>query len=1245
MKHIFLISLFSIQQIFAQSGPEYRRSAVMNANQVRTVFGNWGVIGQPASGGPRGAWKNDNNGYLGDVSPLVGAEVKSNNKTFHSVVTTPTERPTILKDENPQTGKLWTFEPIAGYNNANQQKVAISTDKNSWPPFWPDKMGDVTDPGWKNSWNGYFGKKVNADQETYFMMDDNNDERFNFSNNNTLQVAFKPDTTKLTRNGLGLEVRVRAMQWSQFLAKDNTFWLYEITNTGTTNYDKVVFGMIVGTYIGVTGANDGPQEYNDDWSFYDVNTNITYTGDYGRNTTNPLWVGPIGMVGYAFLESPGNPYDGIDNDGDADNTPAGLSMSQFTSTSFDSLLLSVGKTIVLINNDYSRTLYTIPNVDSVQITTHNLTRWIRPGITKVAEGNIINNKINDNVYDGIDNDYDGLIDENYYLHYRQIKKSSTNQTLIDILRPVRYVDYTKVNNPYSMLDEKRNDGIDNDNDWTSLDDVGRDGIKETGDFGEGDNQPTSGYNNGFDTGLPGEPHIDKTDVSESDQIGLTSFFYTAPANTIALGNDEGLWKNLSPGFFDVPVSIVDNRPQAGEDGDFMYGSGYFPLLAKNTERFSLALVYGGGRGGSIDDDINDLLKNKKTVQKIYDANYQFPQPPERPTLTAVADDRKVTLYWDRKAEESIDPVLQTKDFEGYKIYKSTDPNFSDIFTITDGSGTPQGYIPLAQFDMDNGIEGYFKATGELYDATAGFPIYLGSDNGLQHTYVDYDVKNGQRYYYAIVAYDRGDDANKILPSENTKFISISPSGEISHDENVVVVVPNAKSSGYTAPKSEDELVHLRGDANGSISYKVVDPTKVTGHTYQVEFVDTENDGIDNNNNSKIDEQDSTEWDKTTTFYSVRNMNTVSEEFTSEDTAFVTLQRKNLVGNTITVKNQNGNIVSSANYKIDTAKGTIRGVNSGNLPSGKYTIEYQYYPIYRSPNMQNSPYAPETKDADIFDGVQLVFNNYWSAQVIDSATGWVGQQFYNFSVSPLRINVGQTLYQGIRKPGNYVIEFSDKVVDTTYINELQPDPIPVKFRIFSELDNKYIKFIYADDDFNNKVSIGDKIAFIEESSFGKLTYTWYIEFSKGNKDTVYDFTSVNKINIKTTIPFNKKDNFEFTVAKPTISENRAKDDLSKIKVVPNPYVVSSSFELPLNPGVTSGRNRKIDFTHLPADAKINIFTSRGEHIITLNHDGNMEDGTVSWNLKTKENLDIAFGVYFYVVESSVGKKTGKIAIIK
>ena len=146
---------------------------------------------------------------------------------------------------------------------------------------------------------------------------------------------------------------VRALQWAQFLAKDNIFWLYEITNTGTTNYTRAIFGMLVGTYVGVTSTEDYG-EYDNDWSFFDVNNNLTYSGDIngiqGKCMKNPLWqptpCSGTGSVGYAFLESPGNPYDGIDNDGDADSSVIGRLAPKFTASSFDSTLLTSGKQIV-----------------------------------------------------------------------------------------------------------------------------------------------------------------------------------------------------------------------------------------------------------------------------------------------------------------------------------------------------------------------------------------------------------------------------------------------------------------------------------------------------------------------------------------------------------------------------------------------------------------------------------------------------------------------------------------------------------------------------------------------------------------------------------------------------------------------------------------------------------------------------------------------------------------------------------
>ena len=92
-----------------------------------------------------------------------------------------------------------------------------------------------------------------------------------------------------------------------------------------------------------------------------------------------------------------------------------------------------------------------------------------------------------------------------------------------------------------LLDEARDDGIDNDGDWDPLiDDLGADGVALTGDAGEGDGFPTNG-----------EPHFDKTDVDESDQIGLNAFEYFSPPGAVRMRDDQGLWDRMAPGHFDV----------------------------------------------------------------------------------------------------------------------------------------------------------------------------------------------------------------------------------------------------------------------------------------------------------------------------------------------------------------------------------------------------------------------------------------------------------------------------------------------------------------------------------------------------------------------------------------------------------------------------------------------------------------------------------------------------------------------
>jgi len=114
----------------------------------------------------------------------------------------------------------------------------------------------------------------------------------------------------------------------------------------------------------------------------------------------------------------------------------------------------------------------------------------------------------------------------------------------------------------------------------------------------------------------------------------------------------------------------------------------------------------------------------------------------------------------------------------------------------------------------------------------------------------------------------------------------------------------------------------------------------------------------------------------------------------------------------------------------------------------------------------------------------------------------------------------------------------------------------------------------------------------------------------------------------------------------VDPDLAKSQMEMIKVVPNPYVVSNSWE-PLNP-YTSGRGpREIHFIHLPQKCTITIFNVRGQLVRQIDYNSpDATDGTYVWDMLTKDLLDISYGIYIYHVDAGeLGEKTGKFAVIK
>jgi hypothetical protein len=107
---------------------------------------------------------------------------------------------------------------------------------------------------------------------------------------------------------------------------------------------------------------------------------------------------------------------------------------------------------------------------------------------------------------------------------------------------------------------------------------------------------------------------------------------------------------------------------------------------------------------------------------------------------------------------------------------------------------------------------------------------------------------------------------------------------------------------------------------------------------------------------------------------------------------------------------------------------------------------------------------------------------------------------------------------------------------------------------------------------------------------------------------------------------------------------ALDRLGPITVVPNPYRGGASWDL--TPSDIDPTGTKIGFYGLPkCKSTLRIFSLAGDLIREIEHDGSNGDGTVWWNLVTRNGQDVVSGVYLYSVESDWGTYVGRFVIIR
>lgn len=814
-------------------------------------------------------------------------------------------------------------------------------------------------------------------------------------------------------------------------------------------------------------------------------------------------------------------------------------------------------------------------------------------------------------YDMQDNDQDGLTDE---------KRDNEPTTLIAATEGITnlsaFLDFYRL----ELEDLKEHWDADEDQDWEDGEDLNGDGIYQLTEYAgddigldgvgpgelnyEGPDEGECNHKPDYIEGFGCEPNFNATDVSESDMVGLTAFrMFPIPSHAVS---NTTLWfKNDKPMFEMISSDTLEEFEGNISNLVEVFASGPFPLFQGRVERISMSELHSYdplvGLNSS-DHSAPALYELKKIVQVIYEKDYRFAQPPKMPTLTATAGDGVVVLTWNNIADtRTRDPFVgNINDFEGYKVYRVTDKYMSDAEVITDGYGTPTFLKPVFQCDLKDGKFGFTD-----FGLINGTGYNLGTDSGIKHVFVDNTVQNGRTYYYAVVAYDYGapDIGPGIAPSENNIVIEKDDAEEVvSWGKNVAIVIPHQMAAGYLQPEIEVIATNPPIGTGIVVPRILASASLETGHRYQLEFLIDTVAQISNYDNGIL--------------YANSGLHVYD---VTDDTLLV--------------------------YTEDSSS------FSGNNLIYRDTLDY--WTINPDVDFRS----------DVFDGIQIGIDDFsevpeWNPDSTGWVTGGFGTVFHVnvsneefqsmpwdfdiiFTGDPTEYTGEITNKSGIRDENGNILSRSailvNQSVDFYVVNRSLPGP---------DGNQELMDMVIHDLNGSGTFEINEDRVIVGAPTGSRWGGTlMVVDFLNGTENTHPDPGSVYRVSFNR--PFWKTDKFLFEViGSEGFDEELMEEKMKEIRVVPNPYVMTNMME----PSVANqylNQRRRLLFTNLPAQCRIKIFTVSGILVDEIIVDNPDEYGIAHWDMLTRENLEIAAGMYIYHVESIVtGKeKTGKFAVIK
>ncbi len=676
-----------------------------------------------------------------------------------------------------------------------------------------------------------------------------------------------------------------------------------------------------------------------------------------------------------------------------------------------------------------------------------------------------------------------------------------------------------------------------------------------------------------------------------------------------------------------PVTATGWRDTNPADKRFMVNCGPFQLPAGETQDVVVAYIVGRGA-----DALNSITVMKETdalAQAVYFANFTVAGPPPVPPVTIREIDNVIDLVFDVRGtvgHVETDILGSRQVFEGLKVYQ-----FSSESTEDFESGLVNARL-IGQYDLDDMYGSIYLDTDNGRELIWSQPqatsldsaLMADSEMGYLHMQItgdafnsDNPLINNKEYYFSVVPFSinrNGLVPNDVTGDDPNDYVAPTPADflETSRGAGFFTAIPGSDENlTYIVSQNANRVA---GTSDGSVYVEVVDKDAVTGHDYEVGFINV-----------------GTMWrltDLTTTTVLLDSMDYYE---TGEHTF-------------------NFPVVDGLMFRI-FGPPTDFNVETSILPTGNSWDSHRPYlgVSYYTPTFVNNleirfvAGPADTSLAPVFQGDA------------DGDTMFYGRAYLDGNGDPIwAFDSGGDPYTDPNDYRMYSVpfEFWDTGLDDDTADDVRIFPLQYGAHASVDLTDLTL-YLNASDYAGNVYDQANPESFFTDHPFRSdpaqvgnywvydpgvhpSRLDWAYRFSFGSN--TYEkgetaFIYPNKINTDT-------DRFTFSTsaffAGPTTAERKSL--LDRVLPVPNPYFAYSghyenSYDVPV-----------IKFTHMDQTATVRIFNLAGRLVRTLEKNDN--SSSMTWDLRNEAGLKVASGMYIaHVKVPGVGEKILKLAIIQ